>query len=264
MKDSDLIFGLMASLGKDAYSFDDLAWLTAPFSVSISSLRTNLSRMSAAGVIAVDRAGRNAFYRFADKGRRISRNVSKGFRTPDWSAWDGAYWGVIFSVPEAHGEARHSIRKKLTKYHFVCLNPGFWIRPVHPDERIPEILAGILSSGYCRLIRFHNHMEFSAEQAAALWNLREVDRGFTSGLSLLDEGFEKLPRLTPSQALVEKMTVGDAVVNFLFADPLVPPQFLPALWQGDSIRTQFKRFDELATLGSKPYWKHIFEKESAV
>lgn len=264
MKDNDLIFGLMATFGKEAYSFDDLRHLAAPFHVSVPSLRTNLSRMSAADMIMVSKEGRNAYYHFADKGRRISLNVSRGFRAPDWSTWDGAYWGVSFSVPESHGESRHTIRKKLTKYRFVCLNPGLWIRPAHPDERIPDSLSNILSSGYCHLIRFYNHPEFTPEQANALWNLSEVNRGFVQGLKLLDAGMQRLETLTPPLALVEKMTVGDAVVNFLFADPLIPAQFLPDSWQGEALREQFVRFDAIATRQSQPYWERIYDKESAV
>jgi len=261
MKDSDLIFGLMASFDKKVYSFDDLRHLTAPFYVSVPSLRTCLSRMSAAKVIRVEKDGRKAYYSFADKGRRISVNVARGFQTPDWTGWDGEYWGVSFSVPEAHGEIRHYIRKKLTNYRFACLNPGFWIRPAHPEERMPEILGSILSSGYCRLIRFRNHRELTPGQAAALWNLRKINRDFRTGLTLLDSGMGKLDSIPPQQALVDKMTVGDTIVNILFSDPLLPPLFLPADWQGEAIRKTFLRFDALATEQSKPYWITIFRQE---
>ena len=264
MKDSDLIFGLMASFDKEAYAFDDLVYLTSPFGVSVSSLRTSLSRMSAANVIGVEKKGRKAFYRFAGKGRRISQNVSRGFRVPNWCNWDGAFWGVVFSVPEEHGEARHSIRKKLTMYRFACLNPGFWIRPAHPEERIPKILQSLLDSGYCRLIRFQHHSEFTAEHANTLWNLREINGHFQSGLDLLAASEKKIKTHSPQQALVQKMTVGDTIVNTLFLDPLLPPQYLPPAWAGQEIREAFFHFDKLATERSEPYWGLLFNREDCV
>ena len=230
MKENDLIFGLMASFEKEAYTFDDLRYLTAPFDLSMPSLRTNLSRMVSAKLILSDRVGRRAFYRFSDKGRRISANVSHGFTALRWEGWDGAYWGVIFSVPEASGENRHTIRKKLSKYRFACLTPGFWIRPLYPDEDIPRLFQNILSTGFCRLIRFYNHEEFSTEQASAMWNLREVNRRFFSGLALMDQSEKELDTLSPEQALVEKMYVGDAVVNRIFGRPAATaPFFTPGL-----------------------------------
>ena len=263
MKENDLIFGLMASFDKEAYTFDDLRHLTAPFDLSAPSLRTNLSRMVSAKLIQSERVGRRAYYRFADKGRRISANVSHGFTALQWDGWDGAYWGVIFSVPEACGENRHTIRKKLSKYRFACLTPGFWIRPLYPDEDIPRLFQNILSTGFCQLIRFYNYEELPAEQASAMWNLQEVNRGFFSGLALLDQAEKSLDALSPEQALVQKMYVGDAVVNRIFDDPLLPPRFLPPDWQGQTIRRRFSHFDRLATKRSKPYWEIIFNKEGA-
>jgi DNA-binding transcriptional regulator PaaX len=262
MKDGDLIFGLMASFNKEAFSFDDLRHLAAPFNVSAPSLRTNLSRMAAAKLVQPIRVGRSASYRFGERGLRIARNVSHGFRMLDWNGWDGAYWGVTYSVPEEYAESRHSIRKKLSLYRFACLNPGLWIRPAHPSERIPEILDGILSSGFCRLIRFYPHEEFSPEQAAALWNLGAVNARFGEGLSLLDQSERMLPTLSPQLALVERMTVGDTLVSIIFDDPMLPPKFLPPDWHGDSIRQRFSRFDSLALKQSKPYWEQIIKEGS--
>ena len=51
MKDSDLIYGIMASLGEDEYSVNYLKYLLSPFNVTDSSLRTVLSRMQKSGVI---------------------------------------------------------------------------------------------------------------------------------------------------------------------------------------------------------------------
>lgn len=264
MKDSDLIFGLMASFEKEEYAFDDLRHLTDPFNVSESSLRTCLSRMSAAKLIQSRRTGRNAYYRFGEKGRRISANVSHGFRSLDWDVWDGAYWGVTFSVPEEYGETRHYIRKKLTAYRFACLNPGLWIRPAHPGERIPELLGSILSSGFCRLIRFFNHTEFTADEVSTMWNLGGVNQRFSLGLSLLNQNEQRLQTLSPRQALVKKMIVGEKLVNIIFDDPMLPPAFLPPDWQGKTIRKRFDHFDSLATARSKSYWERIYLKEDAI
>ncbi len=264
MKDGELIFGLMASLDKESYSFADLRYLTAPFHMSAPSLRTNLSRMSAVNLIQSSRKGRAACYCFADKGLRIKANVMHGFTPLNWNGWDGAFWGVIFSVPNAQGEARHTIRKKLTKYRFACLSPGFWIRPLHPNEKIPDVFRNILATGFCRLIRFYHHEPFTAEQASVLWNLEEVNRGFLSGISMLDKAEPELDTLSPKQAFAAKMTVGDALVNIISNDPMLPPPYLPAGWQGETIRERFWRFDSLATGRSKPYWEKIFEEEDAL
>jgi phenylacetic acid degradation operon negative regulatory protein len=259
MKDSDLIFGLMASFQKASYSFDDLYYLAAPFSMTKPSLRTNLSRMAAGNLILSCKEGRSAFYQFAEKGQRISKNVMHGFTALNWDHWDHTYWGVTFSVPEKHSASRHYIRKKLTLYRFACLNPGLWIRPAHPNENIPEIFGNILSDGFCRLIRFTNQTEFTPEQIAAMWNLEEVSRQMSAGLVMLAQAEQEVASLSVQQALVSKMTVGEAAVRIISSDPMLPPLFLPSNWEGETIRERFKRFAHLATALSKPYWVRIYE-----
>lgn len=262
MKVADLVFGLMASHGKERYSFDDLRYLAAPFGVAEAGLRTNLARMAATGVLETVREGRKAFYRFGGKGRRIAENILRGFQSISWDGWDRAYWGVAFSVPDSHADIRHYIRKKLTKYRFACMNPGLWIRPAHPAEAIPDTFSNILSSGYCRLISFANYTEFTPEEMRRMWSLGTVNDGMIRAIALLDTAQARLPFLSPEAALVEKMTVGDAAVNALFLDPMLPPEFLPDGWAGDDLREKFLHFDRAATAQSKPYWEKITTEEA--
>ncbi len=263
MKVTDLVFGLIASQQKECYTFDDLCYLAAPFAVSPATLRTNLARMVSAQTLSVHRIGRKALYSFGDRGLRIKANILHGFTALDWKDWDRTYWGVVFSVPEAHGENRHAIRRKLAKYRFACLNPGLWVRPLHPAESIPETFGSMLASGYCRLIRFTNHAEFSPEQMSFMWNLQDINRAFAQGISMMEQSTRKLYILTPSMALVEKMTVGDTLVKTISRDPMLPPEFLPPDWKGYEIRHKFTQFDQMATQYSKPYCKSIEREEDA-
>ena len=154
MKDSELIFGLMASFGKKEYSILELKHLTSPFGVSESSLRTSLCRMAAKNTLEVRRNGKKAYYHFSKKGDRIKSNVGRSFDSCEWDEGDNSFWGVIFSVPDVQSDKRHYIRKKLQKYHFASLYSGFWIRPFNGREDIPKYLEGIIATEYCSLIKF--------------------------------------------------------------------------------------------------------------
>lgn len=258
MKESDLIFGLMAAFGKQEYAIADFLHLLTPFNVAESSLRTNLSRMTQKGIIVSRREGRKSYYRFADKGGRVRSNIGFSFNSPDWSDWDRSWWGIVFSVPETQKPKRHAIRKKLTAYRFVSLYPGFWIRPYNQREGIELALQTVFESIHCRTIRFHPLQEFTRNEVAILWKLDEIIRECSRGLALLKEKLAELPGCTPEQALVEKMEVGGEVVPILFLDPLLPPEFLPENWHMDDLRQAFWEWDRAASAASKPYWEHIF------
>ncbi len=262
MKDSDLIFGLMASFKKKEYSFPDLLYLTAPLSVSEASLRTNLSRMSANRIVKIRKEGRSAFYSFGDKGSKIGSNVSFAFRKPDWSGWSDDWYGAAFSLPSLRERERYGIRKKLSAYRFAMLYPGFWIRPYNISETEKLGIGAVFLSDACTLISFKFHQKPDISRISSIWKLSVVLKDFTGMASLLMEKMACIDDYSPEEALFEKITVGNNVVKTLFKDPLLPEELLPDNWPGDKLRILFRKWDKRVTERAKPYWIRIIKEEN--
>ena len=257
MNDSEVIDGLILSLGKKEYSFGDLKYLTEPFGISETSLRTHMSRMIRKGFYAGRKEGKSAFYSLSEKGNKISGNISNSFNTPDWIGWDGSWLGVVFSVPETEKPLRHRIRVKLEAYRFAPWYGGFWIRPYHPKEKISfETTAG------CRIIHFTNLTEITAEEADRLWKLEAVGKKMETGIEIISREITEGKVLPSGEALVKRIDTGNRIVSFLFSDPLLPPALLPPGWPGDELRKLFKKWDRIILEQSKPYWEKIFRRIS--
>jgi hypothetical protein len=77
MKDAEVIFAFLVSLGADELTMSQLMALATPFGISETSVRSCLSRLHARDVVAVRKEGRTAWYRLGDgtgpTGRRLSR-----------------------------------------------------------------------------------------------------------------------------------------------------------------------------------------------
>ena len=260
MKNTDLIFGLMASLGKEEYAIADLLYLVRPFQVSETSLRTNLSRMSQKSWVQSRRRGKTVYYRFSPKGLAISANVAKSFRTLDWSGWNDTWWGVLFSVPELQKESRYRIRVKLTSHRFVPLYAGVWIRPFHKAERIEMHLRNIAKNSLCKMIRFQCSGAITKKDVVRLWKLADVHREFKEALMVLSQSSKKLPTLTPERAFVEGMYTSSRIVDILFKDPLLPDCYLPSGWKGQELKQRFKEYNRIVQNRSKPFWSKISEE----
>jgi phenylacetic acid degradation operon negative regulatory protein len=260
MKNTDLIFGLMASLGKDEYTVADLLYLIQPFQVSETSLRTNLSRMSQRKWVQSRRQGKTVFYRFSPKGRSISVNVAKSFHTLDWTGWNDTWWGVLFSVPELQKEARYRIRVKLAYYRFASLYAGTWIRPFHEAEHMETHLQKIAKNPHCKMIRFRCSGAITKKDVARLWKLTDIHREFKEALTVLSQSGKKLSTLTPERAFVEGMHTSSRIVDILFKDPLLPDCFLPSGWKGRELKQRFKEYNRIVQNRSKPFWMKIFEQ----
>ncbi len=260
MKNTDLIFGLMASLGKEEYTIADLLYLVRPFQVSETSLRTNLSRMSQRKWVQSRRQGKTVFYRFSPKGQSISVNVAKSFRTQDWTGWNDTWWGVLFSVPELQKEARYRIRVKLASYRFAPLYAGTWIRPFHEAENMETYLQNIASNPHCTMIRFQCMNPITKKDSIRLWKLADIHREFKEALTILSQSRRTLVKLTPERAFVEGMHTSSRIVDILFMDPLLPDCFLPPGWKGRELKQRFKEYNRVVKNQSKPFWMKIFEE----
>lgn len=259
MKESDLIFGLMATFNKKEFSISYLKYLTEPFKITESSLRTNLSRMTRKDLLKSRHEGKRAYYSFGRRGKTIKSNVALSFKSLNCSRWDNSWLGVLFSVPDIKKSERYYIRKKLLAYRFVSLYPGFWIRPFNKKENIKESLKNLIENKYCRMIRFQYFNGLSNKEVAKLWKLNEINKSFINGLRIIKRSRDKLEKLLPKQALIEEMIVGNKIVKILFKDPLLPKNFLLKDWRGEELKEEFSIWIKEIKKISKPYWEKVFK-----
>ena len=256
MKESDIINGIILSLGRKTYPVRELIELCRPFGISEGRLRTWLSRRTKQGFLVKTPGGRTAAYALSEKGRRISSNVALSFRPPDWNEWDGTWWGFAFTVPEEMKKERRRIRTKLESYRFARWYGGFWIRPVRENEKIMERLNG---QDHGSLIRFTPMNPFTKEKTDELWDVSALSKEFGRALSDIDESERDIPGYSPEEAHVERIHTGNRIVPLLFKDPLLPPAFLPEGWEGNRLKKRFLEWDERISARAAPFWKSVFE-----
>ncbi len=260
MKESDLLYGLLFSFTKKEYSFADIVWLTAPFKISDTSLRTILSRMVGNEMLYVRKSGKNAYYSLTQKSKKISSNVALGFKKPDWSGWGNDWWGISVSLPTKAKNERYRINKKISSHRFALLHPGLWIRPYHENEKIEKRLDDIFCHQYVKTLRFSFYKEKDLLKVPLIWNVKKINDEFIKCSRNIKKLRKHYNLDNPKEALIGKMKVGNFVVPLLFKDPLLPDQFLPKDWHGGKLRQQFREWDKMTTEKSKPYWERIFQQ----
>lgn len=261
LTDIQLIFGIMSALNNKQYSFDDLLYLTDPFEVTETSLRTSLSRMIRENTIQSTKHGKTAFYSLSQKGSRIRSNVALSLKGLNWSQWNMQWWGLLFSVPDMQNQQRHKIRKKLVAHRFANYYSGFWIRPIHPDEKIQENFQSLIHTGNCTLIQFKFEQEITINKIKTIWKLDDVNALFETTIKYVNEHLDMACVYTPEQGLFFKFMVGNDIINALFHDPLLPNEFLPDNWKGNELRQLLIKFDKTMTAIAKPYVEKVYHKE---
>ncbi len=259
MTDSDLIFGFFAALPVPVFSYVDLFYLSRPFDVSENSLRSTLARMITRGLLDREKAGRNSLYSLSGKGKMIRENVALAFETTGTREWAQTWWGIAFPVPDENSSQRYRLRKKLSAFRFAPWQPRLWIRPKIPAECIEQRLAPLFQQGRCRLLEMRFVHGLGPDAVRRLWDLPRVDRQFAKGLKMVEKNLAKVDKLSPPRAFKRKFVVGTRIVNILFKDPLLPPEFWPPLWKGEKLKTMFREWDERVSAVSRPFWHKIIK-----
>jgi len=197
----------------------DLVRAVEPFGVGGSTLRAALSRMVTAGDLR--RTG-DGVYRLSDRllARQRRQDESVDART---RAWDGDWEMVVITATGRGPAERADLRTRLTALRLAELREGVWLRPANLTRALPGELASVAQSYTARPDRPPR------ELAADLWPLD----AWTATARALLAHIERADR--PA----DRLTAFAAVVRHLLADPVLPPELLPAHWPGTALRDAY-------------------------
>ena len=218
-------------------------WLPTPrlvrtadlFGISEGTARTALSRMVAAQEAVAERGGYRLVGRLAERQARQAAS-----RRADTLPWDGT-WELATVDGDGRRPAadRAALRDACRQLRLVELREGVWARPANLDAaRAPEAAAVV--GAWCH--RWQGARPDPAPVVDDLWDLaawaaeaEALRREMAGLLGPLEAG--------DHAALAPGFVTSAAVLRHLQADPLLPPELLPAAWPGDALRRGYDRYD---------------------
>jgi phenylacetic acid degradation operon negative regulatory protein len=204
-----------------------LVRLTGLFGISENRARVALSRMVAGGEATSDGAGR---YRLAGHlaARQSRQSASRAGTT---ASYDGEWWLAVVTTTGSSADVRSARRRTLAYRRMAELREGVWMRPANLALQLPDPLDGDMELMTARpgdpVALTHRLWDLAAWSARAQGLLRDLQVLAPDGPEALAPGFE----------------LSAAVLRHLQADPLLPPDFLPADWPGAHLRATYDRWD---------------------
>ncbi|WP_078504351.1 PaaX family transcriptional regulator C-terminal domain-containing protein [Streptomyces viridochromogenes] len=213
-----VVLSLLLGLHPPELPVKDLVHCVEPFGIAGSTVRAALSRMAAAG----DLRRADTVYRLSDRLLERQRRQDDAVH-PETLPWDGG-WEMIVVTATGRGPAeRAELRAELARLRLAELREGVWLRPANLLRPLPDDLGQVAERCTARPDRP------ARELAAGLWPL---DAWAGTGRALLAHvGRARHPS--------ERFTAFAAVVRHLLADPVLPPELLPADWPGARLRTAY-------------------------
>ena len=147
--------------------------------------------------------------------------------------WDGKWRIVSFDIEEKQKSVREYLRNKLVSLGFGKLQESVYISPLDVLADLKEYLKN--EKLYGRVVVFEAREVFGQDPkvlAAYVWRLERLNDEYFKLL-------EKAESLREKCSAEDKRRLRDEYFQLLLRDPLLPGEFLPDHWLGETARRFF-------------------------
>ena len=235
--------------------------LMGELGVAAPATRTALSRMTAKGWLTVTRGKGRSLYDLSARGRRLlEEGRERIYHPPRPKSWDGRWYLVAYSIPEARRGLRDRLRAQLAWLGFGALANGLWIAAHEPSAEVREIARRLRIERHVEVFRAE-HLGFS--NAASLveqsWDLAAVNRRYRAFLDRWRPELEHCavcrrasagaasgrplaPCSTPADCFRRRFELVHQYRVFPSIDPFLPAPLLPPGWLGDEAAAVFENY----------------------
>ncbi len=205
-----------------------LVRLLAPLGVAGPAVRTAVSRMVRQGWLAPVRLAEGPGYALTPRAvRRLDDAAARIYRTRQ-DTWDGS-WHLLVTANPAERSRRERLRAGLMFLGYAQLDDATWIGP-----RWSEEVDLLLETEFVRADRFRaSHDGDSLGLVRRAWDLDGLARAYARWLAAaLAVIVEVADGASDEQAFAARSQLVHEWRKFLFLDPGLPRELLPADWEG--------------------------------
>jgi phenylacetic acid degradation operon negative regulatory protein len=249
----DVYGGYLRSRGGVA-AIAALVRLLEPLGFGAPAIRTAVSRMVRQGWLEPVRLAEGPGYALTRRAeRRLDAAAARIYRTQP-SIWDGRWHVVVLTELPGRGD-RERLDSSLRLLGYAPLGPATWIAP-RPSPELPDLLA---ADGIAAAVFHGEHNGPDAELAAQAWDLAALGAGYIAFVREWEPRMSTVDGSDPAQAFAESQRLLHAWRGFLFHDPGLPAELLPADWPGRSAAEVFDRHTARLTPAAEAFLDRCLE-----
>lgn len=201
-----------------------LVRLLAPVGIAGPAVRTAISRMVSEGWLEPTRLPSGRGYRATGRTIRWLDDVGARVYRQGEQVWDGHWYLAMVEQPVERPD-RNRLRADLSFIGYAELTPQAWVSP-YPRAELPEVLAR--AGATARLARA-DRIEPSPVEA---WDLPGLAAAYREFIEETDELLPPGGATSDEEAFAARFHLVHEWRKFLFTDPGLPEELLPADWPG--------------------------------
>lgn len=219
----------------------ELVAVAALFGISAGAARTCLWRMVSNGELTGDDGSYALAGRLLDRRQRVDEAARSGDAANP--RWDGTWELAIVSLDRRSAADRLELRKAATTLHLAELRDGVWIRPDNLDpQRLPpsrEVLDR-------QCMHFHRAAtDITPDKLRSLFSLDDWTADATALIEAMNVALNTSNRDDSTDSFTYDFALSIAVVRHLQLDPQLPVELVPEGWPGRTLRSTYRRFDDV-------------------
>lgn len=204
-----------------------LVRLLEPLGFGAPAIRTAVSRMVRQGWLRPLRLPGGPGYALTERAElRLDEASARIYRTRS-STWERRWHVVALEALPARG-TRDRLSSSLRLLGYGPVGPATWIAP-RPSRELADVLA---TEGVAARAFHAKHDGDDAELAALAWDLAGLGQDYTAFVAEWRPRMSAVDGSAPAEAFAASQRLLHAWRRFLFRDPGLPDELLPAGWPG--------------------------------
>lgn len=231
------------------------------------AVRAAISRMNKQGWVQAEKQGNKSFYFLTERGvRRMEEAANRIFKLKP-EEWDGKWRILMYTIPEEIRNIRDELRKELVWSGFGTLSNSCWISPNNLDKQVSDLIDKYDIKQYVDF--FIANYEGPGENQRLIeksWDLNEINDRYQEFIThysqkyVIDKNKIEKGKMSDAECFVERTKLVHEYRKFLFVDPGLPEELLPAKWLGGHAATLFAQYyKELAHPASR-FFESVFKE----
>jgi phenylacetic acid degradation operon negative regulatory protein len=204
-----------------------LVRLVAPLRISAPAVRTAVSRMAGQGWLEPVKLPGGAGYRLTPRAVARLKEAADRIYRRDAPPWDGR-WHIVVLERVTERAARDRLRSALGYLGYASLGGTTWISP-RPSAELDALLAAERLGGDF----FHAGYDGDPRVLAArAWDIDGLAAGYVRWLARAHQIVAAPPGASDEAVFAMRSELVHEWRKFLFVDPGLPAELLPAGWPG--------------------------------
>lgn len=234
------LFGAYARPLGNWFAVADLITLMGVLGVDEAPVRSAVSRMSRTGLLdASERDGARGYSLASSALPMMERGDRRIFATREPARLADGWVVVITSVGEAARDRRYQLRKRLTWLGFGNVAKGVWIAPRRSIDELRSVLDQFDLLEFVDVFEA-SYLGFGQIDALvrAAWDLDWLRTLYVAFLAISRPMVDARPA-SDERAFVDYTVVLHEWRRLPYLDPGLPPEVLPADWEGRTAADTF-------------------------